>query len=248
MLRGAIIGLGNVALHGHLPGWLSRADIEIVAVTDTDPARRATWAERLPAARWNDSPEQLMGGTSLDFVDICTPPSSHAVLIRQALAHRLHVLCEKPLVGSLPDLYSLVEQAAGADRVLHTVHNWHHAPIVRQTRALVADRAIGQRIDESRDFAVNVGPVFDGRPPQAGVERHGRGVQQQVSAAAERGKDGHRILHRRVGQDVPGVNAHCLAFDQHLGRALRYVEPDRRAGWGEGRMRQAQAQSFADDL
>src|SRR5215475_12897476 len=147
MLRGAIIGLGNVALHGHLPGWLSRADIEIVAVTDTDPARRATWAERLPAARWNDSPEQLLGGTSLDFVDICTPPSSHATLIRKALAHRLHVLCEKPLVGSLPDLRSLVEQATGADRVLHTVHNWHHAPIVRQTRTLVADGAIGRVTD-----------------------------------------------------------------------------------------------------
>src|SRR5262245_43760997 len=110
MLRGAIIGLGNVALHGHLPGWLSRADIVIVAVTCTEPARRATWTERVPAARWYDSPEQLMGGNSLDFVDICTPPSSHATLIRQALARRLHVLCEKPLVGSLPDLHSLVER------------------------------------------------------------------------------------------------------------------------------------------
>jgi predicted dehydrogenase len=147
MLRGAIVGLGNVALHGHLPGWLSRADIEIVAVTDTEPARRATWAERLPGARWYDDPEQLMGSPSLDFVDICTPPSSHATLIRQALAHRLHVLCEKPLVGSLQDLRSLVEQAAAADRVLHTVHNWHHAPIVRQTRTLVTDGAIGRVTD-----------------------------------------------------------------------------------------------------
>jgi predicted dehydrogenase len=143
MLRGAIIGLGNVALHGHLPGWLSRRDAEIVAVTDTEQARRATWAERLPDARWYDDPKQLMDDTALDFVDICTPPSSHATLIRQALAHRLHVLCEKPLVGSLPDLYSLVEQATAADRRLHTVHNWHHAPIVRQTRTLVANGAIG---------------------------------------------------------------------------------------------------------
>jgi len=144
MLRGAIIGLGNVALHGHLPGWLSRADVEIAAVTDTEPARRATWAERLPAARWYDSPGQLMSGPSLDFVDICTPPSSHATLIREALARRLHVLCEKPLVVSLPDLRSLVEQAAAVDRVLHTVHNWHHAPIVRQTRTLVTDGSIGR--------------------------------------------------------------------------------------------------------
>jgi len=41
MLRGAIIGLGNVALAGHLPGWLRCRDVEIVAATDVEPARRA---------------------------------------------------------------------------------------------------------------------------------------------------------------------------------------------------------------
>src|SRR5262245_55135655 len=132
MLRGAIVGLGNVALHGHLPGWLSREDVRIVAMSDTDPGRQATWAARLPEARWYDDPDQLLGDARLDFVDICTPPSSHAALIREALARRLHVLCEKPLVGSVDDLRSAVERAARADRVLHTVHNWHHAPIVRQ--------------------------------------------------------------------------------------------------------------------
>jgi predicted dehydrogenase len=147
MLRGGIIGLGNVALHGHLPGWLSRRDVEIVAVSDTDPARRATWAERLPGACWYDDQDRLLADVPLDFIDICTPPSSHATLIREALTRRLHVLCEKPLVGSLEDLRSLVERAARADRVLHTVHNWLHAPIVRQTKMLVANRAIGRVTD-----------------------------------------------------------------------------------------------------
>ncbi len=144
MLRGAIIGLGNVALHGHLPGWLARRDVQIVAATDTDPSRRAAGAARLPAGRWYDTAEHLMTDADLDFVDICTPPSSHAALIRQALARGLHVLCEKPLVGSLGELRELTELAGGTDRVLHTVHNWHHAPIVRQTRALVADGAVGR--------------------------------------------------------------------------------------------------------
>src|SRR5262245_10567964 len=147
MLRGAIIGLGNVALHGHLPGWLSRRDVAIVAVSDTDPSRRAMWAERLPGARWYGDPSRLLSDAALDFIDICTPPSSHAALIREALDRRLHVLCEKPLVGSLDDLRALVAHATAANRALHTVHNWHHAPIVRQTRTLVADGAIGRVTD-----------------------------------------------------------------------------------------------------
>jgi predicted dehydrogenase len=143
MVRGAIIGLGNVAVHGHLPGWLSRLDVEIVAATDTHPARRAECAARLPDARWWDSAEALLADAELDFVDICTPPSSHATLIRQALERGRHVLCEKPLVGSLEELRAVVELAADTGRIVHTVHNWHHAPIVRRTSELVGDGAIG---------------------------------------------------------------------------------------------------------
>ena len=144
MLRGAIIGLGNVALDGHLPGWLAGAEARIVAVTDVEGARRTEAAARLPRARWYDSTGDLLAGEALDFVDICTPPSSHAELVAAALRRGLHVLCEKPLVGSPDELAAVAQLAAATDRVLHAVHNWHHAPIVRRTRELVRDGAIGQ--------------------------------------------------------------------------------------------------------
>ena len=144
MLRGAMIGFGSVAVHGHLPGWLARRDARIVAVTDAEPARQAEGAARLPASRWYDSAAALLADDELDFVDICTPPSSHAALIREALERGRHVLCEKPLVHSLEALRRLTDLAAETGRVLHTVHNWHHAPIVRQTSELLADGAIGQ--------------------------------------------------------------------------------------------------------
>jgi predicted dehydrogenase len=147
MLRGAIIGLGNVAVHGHVPGWLSRRDVEIVAVTDIHPSRQAEGRAGLPGARWYESAPELLDEAPLDFVDICTPPSSHAALIREALGRGLHVLCEKPLVGSLEDLRAVTALAAETGRVLHTVHNWHHAPIVRRTRELVTDGAIGRVTD-----------------------------------------------------------------------------------------------------
>ena len=144
MLRGAIIGLGNVAVHGHVPGWRARPDVQIAAATDADPARRAAMAEHLPGCRWYDSAEELMDEATLDFVDICTPPSSHAALVGQAFARGLHALCEKPLVGTPEELSALAEQAAARQLVLQSVHNWHQAPIVRQTQALLNDGAIGR--------------------------------------------------------------------------------------------------------
>jgi len=143
-LRGAVIGLGNVAVQGHLPGWCVRADAVLVAATDANPARRAECQARLPGASWHDSVESLLARDDLDFVDICTPPSSHGALIDAALRRSLHVLCEKPLVGSLAELESLARLAEGRGRALHTVHNWHHAPIVAATDALVREGRIGR--------------------------------------------------------------------------------------------------------
>ena len=143
-MRGGIIGLGNVAVHGHLPGWLERQDAEIVAVSDTRPTRRAVAAERVPAARWFDSAKALLTDARLDFVDVCAPPSSHAPLIRAALERGVHVLCEKPLVRSANELAAVADLARASGCVLHTVHNWHHAPMVRLASDLVRAGEIGR--------------------------------------------------------------------------------------------------------
>ncbi|HEY7251459.1 MAG TPA: Gfo/Idh/MocA family oxidoreductase [Methylomirabilota bacterium] len=142
-LRGAVIGLGNVAVNGHLPGWRERADCAIVAATDASPGRRDACRSALPEARWHDSVESLLASDDLDFVDICTPPSSHARLIEAALARSLHVLCEKPLVGSLAELDRLAALARAAGVAFHTVHNWHHAPLVRAADAAIRAGRIG---------------------------------------------------------------------------------------------------------
>ena len=166
MLRGALIGLGNVALHGHLPGWRRRRDVEIVGGTDSRPEQRAVLVAHAPGARWYETTADLLSEAAVDFVDICTPPTSHAPLIRQALERGIHVLCEKPLVGARDDLAPLARLAVKTGRVLHTVHNWHHAPIVRRTTEL---------IDEGRIGRVNhvVWHTLRTRPAAVGDERGG---------------------------------------------------------------------------
>jgi predicted dehydrogenase len=143
VVRGAVIGLGNVAAAVHLPGWAGRDDVVIVGLSDADPSRRAL-GQALPGARWYDRADTLLAELDLDFVDICTPPSSHGALARMALERGLHVLCEKPLVGSLREATALARLATTGQRVLHTVHNWHHAPIIRRTSELVGQGAIGR--------------------------------------------------------------------------------------------------------
>ena len=84
-----------------------------------------------------------MGGETLDFVDICSPPGRHASLIGRALDAGLHVLCEKPLATRAEDAEVSAAAAARAGRVLHTVHNWLKAPICLKISALIDEGAIG---------------------------------------------------------------------------------------------------------
>jgi len=143
-LRGAIIGFGNVAERGHLPAWLARDDMEIVAVAEPDPARRARAGELLPAARLHDDPDELFReAAALDFVDIATPPALHAPLIVAAAAAGLHVVCEKPLVVSVSEYHRVRDAVREAGVVLFTVHNWKYSEPFQRVRALLDADSIG---------------------------------------------------------------------------------------------------------
>src|SRR5260370_39839096 len=142
-MRGALIGFGTVAAKGPLPGWQSRADVRIMAATDVLSTRRDAFLKACPNGRWYESVDDLLSAETLDFVDICTPPSSHAALIRQALEADLHVLCEKPLVTQLADAQRVPAASAHAGRAVYAVHNWLKSPICLKISALIAEGAIG---------------------------------------------------------------------------------------------------------
>jgi predicted dehydrogenase len=144
VLKGAFIGFGNVAAHGHAPGWRARDDMRIVAATDAAAARREAFHRAVPDGRWHETVDDLLAREELDFVDICAPPGSHAALIEQALNAGFHVLSEKPLVTRVEDAKPLAEAAVRIGRVLHTVHNWLEAPICRKISSLIDEGAIGE--------------------------------------------------------------------------------------------------------
>ncbi len=215
-MRGALIGFGNVALHGHLPGWLGRRDVEITAVSDARPERRAERDARLPGARWYDSADELLDEADVDFVDICTPPSSHAPLTGHALRRGRHVLCEKPLVVALEELDPLTRLAATTGRVLHAVHNWHHAPIIRRAQELIQDGALGPVVRVVwHTLRTRPAAVAD---PGAGNWR----VDPTLAGGGVLTDHGWHVvyvLRRWLGEDPTSVSA-SLETRRHLGLAV----------------------------
>jgi predicted dehydrogenase len=142
MYRGAIIGLGNVALNGHLPGWKKRSQFQIVAGVDSEASRRDLFARALPEAASLASIADLP--RDLDFVDICTPPYTHFELAAYALERGWNVLCEKPLVVSMWQFDQIRRLAVEKQRVLFTVHNWKFAPMCRKIAELLQSGVLGE--------------------------------------------------------------------------------------------------------
>lgn len=115
-LRVAVVGLG--VGKGHLEAYASLPEhFEVAAVCDLDASKAAAAAASFAIARHTTQLGDLLAGGDLDIIDICTPPNTHRALIEQVLAAGLHVVCEKPLVGSLAEA-DVVEQAERAAKGL----------------------------------------------------------------------------------------------------------------------------------
>jgi predicted dehydrogenase len=152
---GAIIGFGNVAANGHLPGWRERPEFQVVAVSEPDAQRRGLAQSLLPGVRTYASADELLSRERLDFVDIAAPPALHAPLMIAAATAGVHVLCEKPLTASLQDYAAVHAAVRRAGIVLHTVHNWKHSEAFRAVQRIVADGALGPLQAISFDTARN---------------------------------------------------------------------------------------------
>jgi len=142
-LKGAIIGFGNIAQFGHWPSYAASPDVNIVAVMDPAPARQEAANALKPDLHAYGTVDDLFHHETLDFVDICTPPSSHAELALKALEQKCHVLCEKPLTLKISDYQELSKAVAASGRTLFTVHNWKFAPIFQKAFALIREGRIG---------------------------------------------------------------------------------------------------------
>lgn len=143
--RGGLIGFGQVAQGAHIPGFSANGHFRLEAVADGVASRLETARPLLPGARFYPDASSLFASEkNLDFAVIATPPSSHAPLVLQALDRGLHVLCEKPLTLSIPDLDRIEALARRRGRTVFTVHNWAYSPLWLKAAELAASGALGE--------------------------------------------------------------------------------------------------------
>ncbi|HEX6969461.1 MAG TPA: Gfo/Idh/MocA family oxidoreductase [Micromonosporaceae bacterium] len=141
-MRGAIIGFGAIAM-GHMAGYRRLDELSVVAVVDPSPARRELARTSFGLATYADFSE-LITHEQLDFIDVCTPPSTHGQYSALGLAHGMHVLCEKPVFMPAEDGFEdLMRAVWSSDRVFYPCHVYKFAPILHVMREIIATEEFG---------------------------------------------------------------------------------------------------------
>ncbi len=150
-LRVAVVGLGIGQLHAR--AWRKLPEhAELVAVCDVDPAKAAAAAERWEVAALAGLGE-VLARDDIDVVDLCTPPSLHDEQVRAVLAAGCHVVCEKPLVGSLAAVDSLAEAEAASGRQLMPIFQYRFGHGLQKVKHLVDSGVAGSGHTTSVDVA-----------------------------------------------------------------------------------------------
>ena len=162
--RVAIIGCGAIA-EQHLVVLTKTPGVEVVAVCDVSPITARTTAERYGvAAPYTDAAEMLTR-ESPDSVHVLTPPQFHYDLSEQALQGGAHVLCEKPITLTAPELERLASLAISQGLLIMENHNYGFNDQVLALDKLVASGRLGTIVDTSVSISV---PITTGRFAEAG--------------------------------------------------------------------------------
>jgi predicted dehydrogenase len=141
--RVAIVGAGIGAEHNE--GFRAHPELfEVAVICDVDPERACRLAAAAPGAAICGDLGEVVERAEIEIVDICLPPFLHYEAVMRALAAGKHVICEKPLVGSLAEVDQLAAFAEGCGRRLMPIMQLRFGNGLRQLRLLI-ERGVAGR-------------------------------------------------------------------------------------------------------
>lgn len=140
--RAAVIGCGDISAL-HLDAIQTMPDAVLVAVCDTDEARRVAASDRWNVPAFADH-RQLIAEVSPDVVHVCTPHSTHSQIVIDALDSGVNVIVEKPVAHDPVEAAAVV---AAAERSTADIavcfQNRYNAP-VRAAHELLSSGRLGR--------------------------------------------------------------------------------------------------------
>ncbi len=142
-IRIGVIGLGQIALKAHLPGYAKTEGCQLMAVHSLREAHAKQVAVQYGIPHIYTDLNHLLESDHVDAVSICTPNYTHASIALKAFREGKHVMVEKPMAVTRGEALDIIRAAKKSGKVLMVHHNMRFDPAVRTTEKLLRKKVIG---------------------------------------------------------------------------------------------------------
>ncbi|KHF32396.1 putative oxidoreductase YcjS [Paenibacillus sp. P1XP2] len=143
-LKVGIIGTGSMFKSAHLPGWLSRPEVEIVAFCDALRASAEALAANFPGAKVYDHFSEVLADPSIDIIGISTPNVFHSEIAVAALRQGKHVFCEKPDAVNPVEAQKMADAARETGKLLMVMRNNRFSQEAQYVKRMVEKGQLGE--------------------------------------------------------------------------------------------------------
>jgi predicted dehydrogenase len=242
LLRIGVVGFGEWGPN-HVRNFSSLPGVKVVGVADARTERLEAARQQFDGIDTFSTHAEMFAASGLNAAVVATPTSTHAPILRDALAAGLHVLCEKPICASVDDARDITARAERSGRIVMVGHVFLFNSGIRKLRQLLADQEIGAvRYLTAR--RTNLGPIRDDVNAAWDLASHDISIMNFLLDAQplEVSAVGHGYLERAL-QDVafltltyPGgvlVNIHVSWLDPVKVREITAVGSTKMVVWND---------------
>ena len=133
----AVIG-GGIGRSHIVEGYITNPDkYKVLVICDLNPERMNALADEFGVERRTTSYDEVLAMPDVEIVDICTPPMVHYPQVMAGLKAGKHVVCEKPLVGSLSQVDEVIAEEKKAKGTLMPIFQYRYGNGIEQAKAII---------------------------------------------------------------------------------------------------------------
>jgi len=144
-IKWGIIGCGVIG-PWHADSVVDSEYAELVAVCDIDEQKGRAFAERYGGVAFYQDYRQMLHDDGVEAVSICTPSGLHSEMAIAAAQAGVHVLCEKPMAITVPQLNAMMEAVDKAGVKLEVIFQRRTYEVSRRVREAVQSGVLGQLV------------------------------------------------------------------------------------------------------
>lgn len=142
-MRVGIISFAHMHAYSYASAFVDMADVELVAVADSNVERGQAAAAQFGAAFYEDY-QSMLKLDHLDAVVVCSENALHKEHVVAAAAAKKHILCEKPIATNVADAWEMIRACEANDVILQIAFPVRFSPSVHHIKRMIDNGDLGR--------------------------------------------------------------------------------------------------------